>query len=159
MLVTSFKRQTFAGVSVLLFALLLGKSATTVAQGDISVRQGEFEVFYSAFNTSFLSPEVAAAIPVVRARNRGLLNISVVKHTVDGTQVPVAASNISGESFDLLHRRKLEFQEVIETGARYYLAPFKITNDNELIVFDVQVVPRGSEQAITLKIERRFFHN
>jgi len=158
MLATNLKRRVYACISALLFALALGSNAA-MSQQDISVRQGDYEVFYSAFNTSFLSPEVAAAIDVVRARDRGLLNISIVKHDGDGKSAPVAASSIRGESFDLLHRRTLEFQEVVETGARYYLAPFKITNDNELIVFDVQVVPLGSEQAIALKIERRFFHN
>ena len=134
-------------------------SASVSAQEGIAVREGDYEVLYSAFNTSFLSPQAASAVAVVRARDRGLLNISLLKHYADGSVKSVAASNISGESFDLLHRRKLEFAEIVETGARYYLAPFKISNDNELIVFEVQVTPAEGVPSIAIKFERRFFHN
>ena len=132
---------------------------TLPAQENISVRDGSYEVFYSAFNTSFLSPEVASSLGIVRGDDRGLLNVSVIEHFPDGSSHPIAAKTISGSSYDLLHRRSLDFQEVVETDARYYLAPFKITNDNEMIIIQVDVTPVTSDQSIAIKLERRFFHN
>ena len=132
---------------------------TLPAQENISVRDGSYEVFYSAFNTSFLSPEVASSLGIVRGDDRGLLNVSVLEHFPDGSSHPIAAKTISGSSYDLLHRRSLDFQEVVETDARYYLAPFKITNDNEMIIIQVDVTPVTSDQSIAIKLERRFFHN
>ena len=132
---------------------------TLPAQENISVRDGSYEVFYSAFNTSFLSPEVASSLGIVRGDDRGLLNVSVIEHFPDGSSHPIAAKTISGSSYDLLHRRSLDFQEVVETDARYYLAPFKITNDNEMIIIQVDVTPVTSDQSIAIRLERRFFHN
>lgn len=150
-----FNHRTIKLVAATLLFFIPVMSA---AQDNISVRDGEFEVFYSAFNTSFLKPDVARAAGVVRAPDRGLLNISIVQHGEDG-KVNVPAAEISGESYNLLHRRKLEFKELIEPGAQYYLAPFKIANDNELIVFDIEVTPEGSERAINFQFRQRFFHN
>ena len=132
---------------------------TLPAQENISVREGSYEVFYSAFNTSFLTPKVASSLGIVRGDDRGLLNVSVLEHFPDGSSHPIAAKTISGSSYDLLHRRSLNFQEVVETDARYYLAPFKITNDNEMIIIQVDVTPVTSDKSIAIKLERRFFHN
>jgi hypothetical protein len=129
------------------------------AQENISVREGSYEVFYSAFNTSFLTPKVASSLGIVRGDDRGLLNVSVLEHFPDGSSHPIAAKTITGSSYDLLHRRSLNFQEVVETDARYYLAPFKITNDNEMIIIQVDVTPVTSDKSIAIKLERRFFHN
>lgn len=148
-----FRSSIFA----LLTALLLMQSA--VAQDDISVRQGDIEVFYNAFNTSFLSPEVASAVNVVRAKNRGLINISLIKHLANGKTQAMKATSIAGTSYNLVHREKLVFQEVVEPGARYYLAPFKINNDDELILIDISVVPEGSTESIKVAIKRNFFFN
>lgn len=123
---------------------------------DISVKQGDYEVFYSAFNTSFLSPEVASAAGFVRARNRGLVNISIVRYQ-DGERIPVEASTIAGQSYDLIYRENLDFKPIAEPGAQYYLAPFKIANDNEFIQFEITVVPEGLEKEIAIKFKRQFY--
>ena len=39
---------------------------------------GDYRVYYSAFNSSFVSPEVASAYDIVRGRDRGLINIAVM---------------------------------------------------------------------------------
>ncbi len=142
-----------------ILASILLWPCTLTAQENISVREGRYEVFYSAFNTSFLSPKVASSLGIVRGDDRGLLNVSVLEYFPDGSSHPIAAKTISGSSYDLLHRRSLDFQEVVETDARYYLAPFKITNDNEMIIIQVDVTPVTSDQSIAIRLERRFFHN
>lgn len=151
-------KRSIISLRALLCLALGAMTAASHAQPGISVVDGDFEVFYSAFNTSFLSPEVARAAGVVRGADRGLLNISIIDNS-SGQPKSVPAGRIEGESFDLLHRRKLEFNEVVEPGARYYLAPFRISNDNEIIVFDIALQPEGSDKLIEFRIEKRFFHN
>src|SRR3990167_6839303 len=40
---------------------------------------GDLDVHYSAFNSSFLQPEIAAAAGLSRGKQQGVLNISVLK--------------------------------------------------------------------------------
>ena len=129
-----------------------------VAQDDISVRSGPYEVFYSAFNTSFLSPEVATATGVVRAKDRVLVNISIRRDKGNTTEA-VSAHKIEGSSFDLIHRKTLDFEEVVEPGAIYYLAEFKLNNDNEMVVLDIEVTPNEGDTPIDVSFKRNFFLN
>ncbi len=126
------------------------------AQDDISVQRGEYTVYYSVFNTSFLSPANARAISVVRAKDRGLVNISIAREGTPGT---AAVPDVSGTYFNLVHRHPLRFREVVEPDAVYYLAEFDISNDNETIVFDIQVEVDESTSPIAVKFQRQMFLN
>lgn len=147
------------GVMIVFFTWVLQLPLAALAQDDISVIQGSYEVFYSAFNTSFISPEVASAAGIVRGKNKGLVNVSIVRYDNHGQRFPVKALSIEGESYDLIYRNTLVFKEIVEQGARYYLAPFKISSDNEFIKFDVAVEPEGAEKPVELSFKRRFFKN
>ena len=48
------------------------------AQEGISLRDGRYEVFYTTFNSSFITPEVAKAYGFVRGANRALINVAVI---------------------------------------------------------------------------------
>lgn len=154
-----------ASESVLLAVLLFGFTSLSQAQEDIVVKQDGYEVFYSAFNTSFISPEVAAAAGIVRGKNKGLVNISAIRYNDAGERLPIELESIEGDAYDLVYRNQLEFKEIVEPGARYYLAPFKISADNEFIQFDITVVPRSQSDSdassksrpIAIKFKRRFF--
>lgn len=130
-----------------------------LGQQDISITQGNYEVFYSAFNTSFLSADTAKAIGAVRAKDRGMINISIRENTLNGENRAVTASAIMGNTFDLIHKKSLKFQEVVEPGAVYYLAPFSISNNDEFIQISVDITPEGSNKVIPVKFKRKFFLN
>lgn len=129
------------------------------AQEDISVINEPYEVFYSAFNTSFLTPEVAGAIDIVRAKDRALVNISVIETLESGKTQSVIPFDIKGTTFNLIHRKEMEFQLVKEKDAAYYLGKFKIANNDEIIVIDIDVTPRQGEQPININFRKRFYHN
>ena len=141
----------------ILFSFFIAFSSLIYAQEDISVSLDGYEVFYSAFNASFISPEVASAAGIVRGKNKGLVNISVVTYDETGERHPVELDTIEGEAYDLIYRNPLEFKEVVEIGARYYLAPFKISADDEFIQFDIIVTPQNYGGVIPVKFKRRFF--
>ena len=139
--------------------LAISCSSTVFAVGETSVKKGRYEVLYSVFNTTFLEPETAKAIGVKRAKNLALINISLREYLVDGTSIPVGAKKINATWFNLLHKNKMVFKEVKEPDAIYYLAKFKISNDNEKIIIEAYVTPEGSDAPIKVKFQHHFYLN
>lgn len=116
-----------------------------------SQRAGNYEVHYVAFASTFLSPEMARKYDLIRGRNRALINISVL----DANGRPVQASmrgtvkNLPGQVL------QLEFAEVLEGDAVYYLAQTRFS-DQELMRFDIQFVgPDGVKNQ--LKFDQKLY--
>ena len=106
------------------------------AAAEQKAKLGPWEVHYVVVDTTFLKPEVASSYGVTRGRDRAMMNISVL----DPKGVPVAA-RLSGTLINLLSQREpLEFREVREGEAIYYLAEFKHT-DRDVLRFEVDIVP------------------
>lgn len=145
-----------AFIKKLLISILVLPS---ISFAETSVIQGPYEVFYSVFNSSFISPETAREIGFKRARNTALINISIRKNISDGLSVEKKASSIVATSYNLIHKKSLDFTEIIEPGAIYYLAEFKISNDNEKMVISASVTPEGSSQSINIDFQHHFYIN
>ena len=85
------------------------------------------EVHYNIIPTTFLESEIAAQYDVARARNRALINVSIL----DANKQAVAGS-VSGSSSNLLGQTQyFEFRQVREGDAIYYLAEL-LHSDQEL---------------------------
>ncbi|TFH85730.1 DUF4426 domain-containing protein [Billgrantia azerbaijanica] len=78
-----------AALRYLAAALLLAMTLPLSAQQFEQV--GNYQIHYSAVNTSFLSEEVARAYGIPRSRAMALLNVSVLEERDDGTTRPVNA--------------------------------------------------------------------
>ncbi|MBM7062371.1 DUF4426 domain-containing protein [Pseudomonas sp. UL073] len=103
------------------------------ALAERKVTFGDLDVHYSAFNSSFLQPEVASATGLTRSKTQGVLNIAVVKAGKTGP------AKVSGEVTDLLGKAApLAFKEVNDGGALYYLAQFPV-EQQEVLRFTVKV--------------------
>ncbi|WP_235015364.1 DUF4426 domain-containing protein [Oceanicoccus sp. KOV_DT_Chl] len=100
---------------------------------------GDYEVYYNVLNSTFITPEVAKAYQIVRGKNRALVNIAVRKQ-LDKGMSRAKKSLISGESSDLIHTKTLDFKEIIEQDAIYYLAELSF-NDKELRTFTIKIQP------------------
>ncbi len=122
------------GGAVLLCLAMLLSGAT--ARAEQLQRLGDWDVHYVVIRTSFLKPEIAARHGIVRGPDRALLNISVI-----GTDGKPVAATVSGRMRNLLEQDSpLDFQEVREGEAVYYLAPVKHT-DREILRFYVDIRP------------------
>jgi hypothetical protein len=98
---------------------------------------GDLDVHYSAFNSSFLQPEIAAAVGLSRSKKQGVLNISVLKASQPTTAV------VSGEMRNLLGQtHTLKFKQVTEGAAIYYLAQFPI-EQQEMLRFSISIQADG----------------
>ncbi|MGY6555559.1 MAG: DUF4426 domain-containing protein [Wenzhouxiangella sp.] len=146
--------QMFLRPAVLLLACLIGPAPGWAQQAE---DLGTHWVHYSIINTSQLAPEVANAIGVQRSASRALLNLAVLRKGEDGldqavrAQIRVHMVNLAGQ------RRELELREVVEQDAVYYLASFRIHNE-ERATFRVSVLPedlRGAPREFTF--QQQFF--
>ncbi|CAD5106022.1 DUF4426 domain-containing protein [Zestomonas carbonaria] len=114
-----------------LFLCALCLALPALAERKISF--GELDVHYSAFNSSFLQPEIATATGLTRSKTQGVLNIAVLKGGKAST------AKVSGQVTDLLGKiRTLSFKEVNDSGAIYYLAQFPM-DQQEVLRFAIQV--------------------
>jgi len=116
---------------------------------------GSYRVYYSAFNSSFVTAGVAAAYQIERGRDRGLVNIAVVPANAIGGRPALVSGHVSNI---FAQRQKLEFIEVREGEAVYYLAPFRFDNEDSL-TFDVTVKPAPDLPSHTLSFQQTFYHD
>ena len=116
---------------------------------------GDYDVHYSVLNSTFITPQVAKAYEIVRGKNRALINIAVRKRLEKGTSRAKKAL-ISGESSDLIHTKTLEFKEVVEQDAIYYLAELTF-NDKELRTFTIKIQPDPNISPYTLKFQKTLY--
>lgn len=103
-----------------------------------------YELHYSLFPSTFLSDTVAGAYGVTRANNRAVMNISLREQLADGKSSEQTAQ-VKGSYSDLIQKKPLEFREVREQGAIYYIAEFRHSN-RETLRFDIVVTPPGGPE-------------
>ena len=136
-----------AAVALLFWAV----SAAAQQAREIKSHQdfGDYRVIYSVFNSEFIKPEIAQKYRLVRAGDRVFVNVSVVEK-VGGKHG--LASEMSGKATNLIQQsRPLEFIEIREGDAVYYLAPLRFENE-ETLTFDIDVkLPNGNTETITFR--------
>ncbi|MGE8169220.1 DUF4426 domain-containing protein [Pseudomonas putida] len=108
---------------------------------------GDVTVHYSAFTSSMLQPNIAAATGLVRSKNQGVLNIAVIKAGKPSIAV------VSGTVKDLTGRSSpLSFRQITDQGAEYYIAQFKI-EQAETLTFDLNVETGGISHPLSFNQE------
>lgn len=117
-------------------------------------KHGEYKIFYSAFNSTFIDPDVAVANQIVRGKDKGLVNIALVVEAGKGKP-----ALISGKVFNIFQMsQELEFFEVREQETIYYLAPFEFENE-DFLTFKISVQPATGEPAYSLKFQKKMYHD
>ena len=104
-------------------------------------KMDNINVHYIAIGSTFLTPEIAKAYGIERSRYKGLINISVLDNTQKGN--PAKTVFINGKARnDVGQIKSLDFTEVKEGDAVYYLAQVSYTNE-ETIHFDINKIGRA----------------
>ncbi|MDR0779589.1 MAG: DUF4426 domain-containing protein [Pseudomonadales bacterium] len=132
--------------SVRAFAIfLLTLSCALLARAD-STDIGGYTVHYLAVNSTFLDPGIAAQYGIVRGARQAFINVAVLRQDGSSAGTPVTAS-ISGGKFNLMQQSTpLQFKEVREGQAIYYLAQFDFSNA-ETLRFEITVQIEGQNDA------------
>jgi Domain of unknown function (DUF4426) len=125
--------------------------ALLACAGRAELRQfGSFEVHYSVFGSSFLQPDIAAAYGIVRAKDRAVINIAIRRGAGDAATVPAVLTGTRG---DLIRKTPLEFREIREQQAVYYIAEFGFL-DGETQYFELEIRPAGEAQPLALEFSQ-----
>ncbi|MGB0965780.1 MAG: DUF4426 domain-containing protein [Litorivicinus sp.] len=118
--------------------------------------RGDFEVRVQPFPSTFLTPQLARQYNLPRSQTQAVLNLSVYDTRLERAVKTIPASvqgshsNLLGQSFEL------EFQTIDEGEAIYYIAPFRISDD-ELMRFDITVLPQDSTREIDVQFQQKFY--
>lgn len=147
---------------IISLVLLLGLSLSVFAQIDqpkeiqTSKNFGAYTVHYNIFNSKTITAEIAQAYKLTRGKDIALINISVTKTENGKTSLGIPA-NITGKSANLMQQIKtIEFKEIKETDATYYLAEFRHTNEEDFR-FEIKVTPDGETKPLVVVFTRRLF--
>ena len=130
-------------------------SAVPEAQpaGATSTDIGDHVIHFSAQSTDQLPPEVARAYNIVRSKNRAMLNVSVLE---EATNSPVAAA-VTVKTVNLTGQLKsVTMREINEQDAIYYIGEVPVAN-RETLIFDISVMPDGSDESSDVRFKRQFF--
>jgi len=135
-------KKTIA-LMILTFGLVSGVSAENMK------KMGSMNVHYIALGATFLTPEIARTYNIERSRYNGLINIAVLNNTVEG--MPAKSVSITGTARnDLGQIKQLDFAEVKEGEAIYYLAQIKYS-DEETYYFDFHITDGTESHKLTFK--------
>ncbi|EAS47760.1 hypothetical protein GB2207_08126 [marine gamma proteobacterium HTCC2207] len=139
---------------LLLSVVSLALPAAAAANDKIFKQVGDNKIFFSAFNSTFIEPDVAVANQIVRGKDKGLVNIAVVVDS--GTGKPAV---ITGNVYNIFQMSQtLEFVEVREQGAVYYLAPFEFENE-DFLTFKISVRSDPKKPAYDFKFQKKMYHD
>lgn len=134
-------------------ALLLGGGGVFA---ETSTTVEGYTIHHNALTTDMLEPQIATAYGIQRSKNRGMLNVSVIKE-VPGTTgqsvqatVRTQARSLSGQRWDLPMR------EIKDGDAFYYIADFLVQNQ-ESLDFDIAVTPPGAAKPLSAHMSHQFF--
>jgi len=125
------------------------------AQAESSQAIGNYMVHFNALSTESLPPSVARAYGITRSKNKGLLNMSVLKKDGDyegvEADIKVNATNLTGQF------RDIKLRKIAEQNAVYYISVFSVA-DHETLDFSIQVKTPDNSMG-NIKLRQQFFTN
>lgn len=121
----------------------------TAGHGAQYLDHDGYRIHYTTFSSMFIPQDVAALHNIVRAENRVVLNVSAIKDNE-----PVAV-NLTGSVTNLLNQLyELDFQEVNESEAIYYLASH-LAEEQDILRFNLNV-QLGNGDSVPIRFLRRY---
>lgn len=140
----------------LLFILaifLLGGSQCLLAENSKEFNQ--HIIYYNAFPTDTLPTQVTKQYGLKRSKNMAMVNLSVVKKG-DGSMPFGMKASIKGTLKNLMGQsRDIEFREIKEGHAVYYIAQIGVQN-KEVVNFYIDIKPDGSDDKYEIKFSKKF---
>lgn len=119
-------------------------------------RVDEYIIYYNAFNSSFLQPEVAKNYKIPRTGTTGVLNVSIHKAN-DENRPDAISANVQGRARNQISQYEdLAFREIKEGNAIYYLADFQFRPQEEIdLKFTIRIP--GRSEPIEIELDKKFY--
>ena len=135
----------------ILLLLLISIGLNFNASAEQKKQLGNWDVHYIAFPAPILTPEVAQQYKIQRSKYNAVINISVLNSADQQAQ----QVSITGIAKDLQGRQtELEFSEVTEGDAVYYLAQLSFRNEQRFS-FNINIIQGNDTQR--LSFEQTFY--
>jgi hypothetical protein len=110
------------------------------------------QVHYIALPSTFLQPDIANQYAIKRSKYTGFINIAVIDKN---NQLDAVKSQVSGSGKNLLGQTEiLDFKEIIEGKAIYYIAIYPFTNE-EIVNFSIKI--NSQNKTNILKFQHKFY--
>lgn len=150
-------------MKTLMMSLILSLAMIAVPayadRGEMKQVFGDYEVHYIGLNSSFLTPDVAEAYGIPRSRSLGFLNISILKKTDQEGVLESLTGSVTGTMKNLIGQKKaLEFREVVERDAVYYISTFRFDQE-DVYKIELAVQPKGETRTFDVKFDQRFYED
>lgn len=139
-------------ITALCFMLI---SSASFADTQTFKSFGDKKVYFSAFNSSFITPEIADTYKITRGKDKGLVNITLVEDNKTGGRTAEVVGSVSNI---FAQRQELEFFEVREGDTVYYLAPFTFENE-DFLTFTINVRDDMAKQPYSVTFQRTMYHD
>ena len=148
--------RTAASAVLMLSAAFASSSVLADDRGERKQVFGNYEVHYIGLNSSFIPEDAAQAYDIPRSRSLGYLSISVLKTDEGEMPVPVSAT-VTGQMKNLIGQsRTVEFREIKETNAVYYVSTFRF-DKNDVYRFTLNVTPEGQPKTFDVNFNQQFY--
>jgi len=121
--------------------------AADAIKGERQEVFGDLTVHYNTFNSTYIQAKVAQHVELVRSKDQGVINISVAK-----ADKPLVAQ-VNGTVKDLTGKSvTLNFKQITEQGAIYYLAQYPVPQQENRI-FEITVTVGGDAHTFSFNQE------
>ena len=138
----------------ILFSLMIAVSGSAIAENSQDF--GDYVVHFNALSTVYLPPSVTKQYNIKRSKNRGMINIAILRKMLGTAGKPVAAT-VSASATNLTgQKRDISLREIREETAIYYIGEFPITHE-ETLRFRLHVKPEGGSEAHEVSFKQQFF--
>ena len=139
---------------IILFYFLAFFSLPSLAEKKPYIDFVEYRVFFSAFNSSFILPKIAGIYGIARGKDKGLVTVGVTLNGKIGGEEVDINGNISNM---LAQKQKLNFVEIKDQDAIYYIAPFEYYNE-DILKFTINVKPNKGGENFPISFQKKFYY-
>jgi hypothetical protein len=130
--------------------------APLCADADNSTSADGYTIHHNAFTADTLDANVARRYNIQRSKQRGVLNVSVIRAKAGTTGMPTAARIEVSAASQTGQKMRVPVREVKEQDAVYYIGEFPV-QDRETIEFTIDVTPEGASKELHAKMSQEFF--
>ncbi|WP_372965085.1 DUF4426 domain-containing protein [Marinobacter sp.] len=138
----------------LAFGMMLIASQSHAGEKDF----GKYQVHWSVYPSTFLTPEVAQANNLQRSKSIGIVNISIMTSDEYGQPRPVSGQVEGQVSNDIQQVDFLAFRRIQEGDAVYFIAQYQY-RPGDLRTFNITARPIGHPQDLKVRFAHTLFND
>ncbi len=146
--------RSFTSVITLALGLLLITSHSQAGEKDF----GKYQVNWSVYPSTFLTPEVAKANNLQRSKGIGVVNIAIMNDDEHGQPSPVGGQVEGQVANDIQQINFLAFRRIQEGDAVYFIAQYQYPSGG-LMTFNITARPTGHQQDLKVRFAHTLFND